>query len=111
MGKWSQYRRRGSGSQQSEALGPPPAPVLTVSNGDFTINASGGDDTGGTSILFYSVTGAEPGTQVDSQPWATSVDSMPTTDVPVGFAWAVEIGNGTAYEGTSPRSNLLPSGV
>lgn len=108
MGKWSQYKRRGSAQQgSSPSLAPPPAPSLLLIGSEVTQRHSGLVDSGGTCRLYSSQ---------DAQLWAflpPEVEWAPDVDWGYGdgytglFLRCTEVGNDVAYTGESIPSNVL----
>jgi hypothetical protein len=110
MGHWAQYRHRGRTAPAAQ-LGPPPAPVLSVAATHLLCTAQGADDTGGTYMIWWSEFFPYNWEPFDiPAPWEAVWEWGTFPGVPDGFYYATETGNGIAYVGTSPPSNILPLG-
>lgn len=107
MGRWAQSRRRQSAPLANAAAGPPPAPVIAFEAGGIRQTATGGDDTGGSVELHCSQDSGESWEWWESAGWSASLFwSGASGDA--GTLWrAKEVGNGAAYVGDSPWSNVL----
>ena len=107
MGRWAQASRRGGGIAPAAAIGPPPAPLLSLVQERLLQLATGGDDTGGGVVIECR---ADPEVEwefLDALAWSASVDWGPQGNF-AGFYWRVkEVGNGVAYVGDSPYSEVL----
>lgn len=107
MGRYAQQRRRGSAGPVLAGPSPPPAPFFEVPSLDLILEPSGDDDTGGTFNIYRGPTLEGPWTLFVSTPWEVGYDVGSTEDLD-GFAYqAEEVGNGTTYVGTSPRSETF----
>lgn len=117
MGRWSQYRHRGTvapGATQVIALGPPPAPNIAVCldgvSGDpregATTNASDPTNVGGGFRLYVSTDG---GMTYDLFGEVSNGDSPPqfTAGAIGDFVRMTEVGNETDYTGESDPSEAL----
>ncbi len=107
MGKHATYRKRGGVQPTPPALPAPPQPLFLDEDGDANQYATGGDDTGGTLELWRSSDGNAPWDQQDQVPWAAFKFWGSTGDLGVGHYRTTETGNGIAYAGTSPPSDII----
>jgi len=106
MGKWSTYRKRGC-AQSSAGLQPPPAPLLQLNDEAVQGFAQGNNDTGGSFYLESSIDeGINWAPEMD-QLWAPFTLWGDRTDFLQKWLRMKETGNGTAYEGDSPWSDIL----
>ena len=106
MGKYATYRKRGSYTEAVSLLGPPPAPTLYTDEGELWTSATGEDDTDGTFTLWYRATYEDPWGVYNSGPWQAVLGWGELGDLVEGDYQVVETGNGTAYVGQSPPSNV-----
>lgn len=108
MGKWAQYKRRGSASSgSSKGTGPPPAPTIDYTEHEFYQRKTGLADVGGLCKTYASTDGGLTWTHYDTMPWDFIVDWGDGTDYYGLKVRCTEVGNGTTYVGESPPSNVL----
>lgn len=107
MGRWAQAQRRGGDGPGLPSLGPPPAPVLSVDHGEVMQTAQGADDTGGQIVLESSDYPEGIYFVEDTDGWAVEQDWGAKDSYPGKYLRAKEVGNGSAYVGSSPYSNIL----
>lgn len=108
MGKWAQYKRRGSpGAASGAALHPPAPPRLFTQGGEVFSEDLGPYNEGGMSRLFRSDDGSAPWTQVNSQDWDIDADWGTVVSLGGYFYRATSVGNHINFEGESIPSNVL----
>jgi hypothetical protein len=107
MGHWSTYRKRGRVPVSPTLIPAPPAPVLTLTEEVLIIEASGGNDEGGYHHLQVSEDGGDTWTERSELDWQ-AVREIDVEDLfPDTRFRCVETGNGVAYLGDSPPSNVV----
>lgn len=108
MGKYSQYRRRGSPGQPTTTPDRrPPAPHLTISGLYVQQNATGLDDLEGTIGLYSSIDEGVTWGEFDSTDWESWHLWGLVTDYVGLWLRSTETGNGIDYVGESLPSNEL----
>jgi hypothetical protein len=105
MGKYSTYRKRG-GSTAPLLLPPPPAPILTDTDGYLHQRAEGEADPGGSIWLQNAEFEEGPWSPYGSDAWASDYNWGELAGLPTGFYRAMESGNGIIYSGMSAPSNI-----
>lgn len=107
MGRWAQAKRRGSSGIGTAGPNPPPAPWLGLIGGYLAQTAQGGDDPGGQIFLYFKETEGAAWTLTRQSPWERTHIYGIQNDFDPGFFKANEMGNGGAYVGTSPDSEIF----
>ena len=107
MGKWAQYRKRGSSSGTAAPLGPPPTPTFTNEAGTLYVRATGADDTGGSYEAEISSDGGATWAPESNFPWSAAHLFGDSGDYAGSWLRARENGNLITYLGTSPWSIAL----
>ncbi len=108
MGKWAQYKRRGSSGAATHApLGPPAAPQLLLVDSEMLSEDLGPYNVGGVSRLYQAPAAIGPWTLYAFQVWDIDVTWGPTEHFEDYFYRATSVGNGTNFVGESIPSNVL----
>lgn len=108
MGKWSQYKRRGSSDKSSSVvLGPPPPPNLILVGGVVIQRHTGTTDSEAICRLYQSSDGLNFFFRAPEVEWAPDVDWGDSGSYPDLWLRCTEVGNGVNYVGESIPSNVL----
>ena len=107
MGKWATYRKRGSGSQSSAALSAPPAPAISIVDGDIVITSTSAPEASGI-LELWADTGAG-GTWIVARifPWGTGSATDSSGDFSGFSVKAAQLGGDDVYSGRSAFSATL----
>ena len=104
MGKYATYRKRGSHAAGPSGLPVPQTPVLGTQDDDLISEQASIPDPGGTIRLFFFETEEGEYTQIQGSPPAPLINWSELTVLESGFFKVDQVGGGTNYAGTSPRS-------
>lgn len=107
MGRYAQARRRGGVGGAGGGLLPPPAPLLLNIAGHVSQRATGADDTGGLVQLQYSNSEGLEWAEAGEDNWVHEYDWGLAALFEGSWLRGREVGNGTAYVGSSEWSNIL----